>query len=421
MIDAEAAGMLSSGVYPPIFHKFRSQGIYVIRFFKDTKWRYVIIDDRLPVYKGNKQLVFGKCASADELWVPLIEKAYAKLHGCYQTLISGFIDDGLADMTALVCEKKQLHNKAGEFDDKTKEQFWEFLNTMKDNGCLMGCSVTGGTEKSIRIDGVDTGIMSGHAYSLNDVFEIENLEREEERKSHRLLRIRNPWGRGEWKGKWSDDSEEIDKFEDKLNEYIQELAEDEQFEIGANDGTFLINYASFRDIYNRLFVVNDFPNEWSAIRFSTEWNATCSGGLPIEKTPEANKRFAKNPQFVFWAEDDCEVFISLQQSDGREVQNNKYSKYPFQDRIVSTMLFLFELPDGQDRLSQYGTPFEKATPKVLHEISMRVHLKAKKRYVIVPSPRKAGTLGKFNLSVYTSLLQHEYDVVRIDDPQCRCK
>lgn len=416
--------MLSCGVYPPIFHKFRKLGLYVLRFFKDTKWRYVFIDDRLPTYKGNKQLIFGKCATADELWVPLIEKAYAKLHGCYQTLISGFIDDGLADMTAMVCEKKTLHNRQGEFDDKTKEKFWEFLETMKENGCLMGCSVTGGTEKSIRIDGMDTGIMSGHAYSLNDVFEIQNPEREEERKSHRLLRIRNPWGRGEWKGKWSDDSEEIDKFEDKLMNYIQELAEDEQFEIGKNDGTFLINYASFRDIYNRLFIVNDFPNDWSAIRFSASWTAKCSGGLPMEKTDAAKKRFAKNPQFIFRAEEDCEVFVSLQQSDGREVAaSGKYSKYPFQDRIVSTMLFLFELPDGQDRLQAYGSPnpIEKATPKVLHEISMRVNLKANKRYAIVPSPRKAGTLGKFNISIYTSCLQHEFDVVRVDDPTCRCK
>jgi hypothetical protein len=54
LIDAEAASMLSSGVYPPIFHKFRGKGVYVLRFFKESLWRYVIIDDRLPVYEGNK-------------------------------------------------------------------------------------------------------------------------------------------------------------------------------------------------------------------------------------------------------------------------------------------------------------------------------------------------------------------------------
>ena len=34
LIDAEIATMLSSGVFPPIFHKFRLWGIYVLRFFK---------------------------------------------------------------------------------------------------------------------------------------------------------------------------------------------------------------------------------------------------------------------------------------------------------------------------------------------------------------------------------------------------
>jgi len=190
------------------------------------------------------------------------------------------------------------------------------------------------------------------------------------------------------------------------------------------DGTFVINYASWRDIYNRLFVVNDFPDEWSAVRFHSRWTAQTSGGLPIEKTPEANRRFAKNPQFIFQADENCEMFVSLQQSDGREKSaDGKYSKYPFQDRIVSTMLFLFELPPGHDRLHEYGKPqpLLKATPKVLHEISMRVELEAGKKYAIIPSPRKQGTCGKFHLSFYTSAAQHEYDIVRVDDPSNRCK
>ena len=53
LIDNEITTLLSMGVFPPIFHKFRYQGIYCLRFFKEFKWRYVIIDDRLPVYIGN--------------------------------------------------------------------------------------------------------------------------------------------------------------------------------------------------------------------------------------------------------------------------------------------------------------------------------------------------------------------------------
>ena len=82
-VDKKTAFMLSSGVYPPLFHKYRKIGLYVMKFFKEFKWRFVIIDDRIPCGKSNGEPVFGRCKELHELWVPLIEKGYAKLHGCY--------------------------------------------------------------------------------------------------------------------------------------------------------------------------------------------------------------------------------------------------------------------------------------------------------------------------------------------------
>ena len=237
MVDKNMAQMFSSGVYPPIFQKFRSHHIYVLRFFKEYAWRYVIIDDQLPCFSGNGDLVFAKCKDEYELWVPLIEKAYAKLFGCYQTLISGFIDDGLHDMTSFVCEKKKLHDAKGFFDESTAEEFWDFLTDSKEQGCLMGCSSNGATEREVVIDGERTGIMSGHAYGLNDVFEIDAKGGKE-----RLLRIRNPWGRTEWNGPWSDYSDEIKDNEAKILAYVNELPKDEQFELQDDDGTFLIDF-----------------------------------------------------------------------------------------------------------------------------------------------------------------------------------
>lgn len=169
----------------------------------------------------------------------------------------------------------------------------------------MGCSVTGGTEHAVIIDGVQTGIISGHAYGLLDVFEIADPKMENPRKTHRLLRVRNPWGQSEWKGKWSDGSDEIKANEIELKKYIDDLQEEERFELDCEDGTFLINYQSWRDVFNRLFVANSFPDSWWCIRFNYEWNAGNSGGLPIEGTEASLKRFGKNPQFLFNPEKDC--------------------------------------------------------------------------------------------------------------------
>ncbi len=49
--------------------------------------------------KGSKSLQFGKSKTEGETWVPLIEKAYAKLHGDYAALIGGRGNEAIEDLT----------------------------------------------------------------------------------------------------------------------------------------------------------------------------------------------------------------------------------------------------------------------------------------------------------------------------------
>lgn len=70
----------------------------------------------------------------------------------------------------------------------------------------------------------ESGVISGHAYSLISIHEFLHKG-----KNVRLLKLRNPWGQGEWKGNWSDSS----------NLWTPELRK----KIGcteADDGTFFI-------------------------------------------------------------------------------------------------------------------------------------------------------------------------------------
>jgi len=57
----------------------------------------ITVDDRLPV-NAQSSLIFGHCKDKDEMWVPIIEKAYAKLHGYYEAIESGSIS-ALMDFT----------------------------------------------------------------------------------------------------------------------------------------------------------------------------------------------------------------------------------------------------------------------------------------------------------------------------------
>ena len=43
--------------------------------------------------------MFASCKDPTESWAPLIEKLYAKLHGTYCSLIGGYVDEGLRDLT----------------------------------------------------------------------------------------------------------------------------------------------------------------------------------------------------------------------------------------------------------------------------------------------------------------------------------
>jgi hypothetical protein len=124
-VDKQIVSCFFQGVFPPVFHKFRTKGMFCLRFFKDTQWRYVVIDDRLPIQNGY-ELIFAKCTNSQELWVPLIEKAYAKLFGCYEVLRGGNVDDGLVDMTGFACEKLTIHDSKGSFN-VDKDWLWSVL------------------------------------------------------------------------------------------------------------------------------------------------------------------------------------------------------------------------------------------------------------------------------------------------------
>lgn len=66
-------------------------------------------------YEESVKLAFSRCAS-HFLWVPLLEKAYAKAHGSYFAISGGYISEAFLDLTGLPTETINFNHS--EFDSE---------------------------------------------------------------------------------------------------------------------------------------------------------------------------------------------------------------------------------------------------------------------------------------------------------------
>lgn len=100
-------------------------GFAVFRFFKNGKWQYIIVDTKIPYNSIQKCPLYGHCQDPTEFWVPLMEKAYAKLNSTYENLNGGSMAESLVDLTGGVSEKHNL--KSPEVQEKfdTNNMLWK--------------------------------------------------------------------------------------------------------------------------------------------------------------------------------------------------------------------------------------------------------------------------------------------------------
>ena len=71
-------------------------GIYGVKIYKNGETTDIIVDDWLPTL--NNRPVFSH-ANGHELWVLILEKVWAKLHGSYHAIESGLTHTALRDLT----------------------------------------------------------------------------------------------------------------------------------------------------------------------------------------------------------------------------------------------------------------------------------------------------------------------------------
>jgi len=68
---------------------WKSTGAFLLEFSKDGKLTEIIVDDYIPLNNDNEPLYARGGPNGNEIWICILEKAYAKLYGDYSNIKSG--------------------------------------------------------------------------------------------------------------------------------------------------------------------------------------------------------------------------------------------------------------------------------------------------------------------------------------------
>ena len=126
-----------------ITKQINEEGIYKVKLCKNGEWVIVTVDDYFPCTPMG-QPIFSQ-AHDKELWVLLLEKAYAKLTGSYYELRGGYANEGLMDLTgcpsfSYIFEEMTEMKVDIEVDGGA---LWRKLKAADDEGYLISASTPG--------------------------------------------------------------------------------------------------------------------------------------------------------------------------------------------------------------------------------------------------------------------------------------
>ncbi|KAF7657388.1 hypothetical protein LDENG_00028110 [Lucifuga dentata] len=374
-------------------------GIFHFEFWQFGEWVDVVVDDRLPTRNG--ELLFVHSAEGSEFWSALLEKAYAKLNGCYEALSGGTTTEGFEDFTGGIAERHEL--------GRADPHLFHIIRKALDRGSLLGCSIditSAADSEAITY----SKLVKGHAYSVTGAEQVEFRG-----ETVQLIRIRNPWGQVEWTGAWSDDSREWRYVSDEDRARLSNRSE---------DGEFWMSFSDFLRQYSRLEICNLTPDalkdeykKWAESEFEDTWRCDVSAG-GCRNYPNS---FWMNPQFVIKldevdddpddGEEGCTVIVGLMQKNkrrkrkmGQDMETIGFAIYEYSGKRQVHLKRNFFMHNASAARSE--------TFINLREVSNRFCLPPGE-YLIVPSTFEPNKNGDFYVRVFT---EKKADFQEIDDP-----
>ncbi|NXE47265.1 CAN14 protein, partial [Casuarius casuarius] len=289
-------------------------GIFHFRFWHFGEWVDVVVDDRLPVNEAG-ELVFVSSVYKNVFWGALLEKAYAKLYGSYEDLQIGQVSEALVDFTGGVNITVKLA--------AAPPDLWDIMTRATYSRSLMGCQ----THLGVRLATtkvLKNGLVAGHAYTVIGIRKVTCHYGPEN-----LVRLRNPWGKVEWRGDWSDSSYKWELLSPKEKILLRKKKE---------DGEFWMSLQDFKVHFVDLMICKLTPDLMSK-EDGKKWMYSLKSGRWVKgSTAGGSRRFCSdtfwmNPQYwleVLPAEDSkkslgsCSVLVSLIQKHSSKHRNRAH-------------------------------------------------------------------------------------------------
>uniref|UniRef100_K7GJ53 Calpain 14 n=1 Tax=Pelodiscus sinensis TaxID=13735 RepID=K7GJ53_PELSI len=258
-------------------------GIFHFRFWHFGEWVDVVVDDRLPVNESG-QLIFLSSVCKNIFWGALLEKAYAKLYGSYEDLQIGHVSEALVDFTGGVNMTIKLA--------EAPPHLWNILTRAAYSRSLMGCQTHIGTTRVLK-----NGLVAGHAYTITGIRKVTCKYGPEY-----LVRLRNPWGKIEWKGAWSHSSG---------NWELLSLKEKILLRRNQDDGEFWMSLQDFKTHFEDLIICKLSPDLMSQ-EDGKKWMYSLQTGSWV-KGSTAGGRMNPNTD-TFWM--NPQYWLDVYQGDG---------------------------------------------------------------------------------------------------------
>ncbi|KAG8001752.1 Calpain-5 [Nibea albiflora] len=365
-------------------------GIFHFRFWRFGEWVDVVIDDQLPTVDGL--LVYCHSKDSNEFWSALVEKAYAKMCGCYEALDGGNTADALVDFTGGVSEPMDLtENGFGEDEEKRNELFERVLK-VHNRGGLISCSIRAASAEDMEAR-LDCGLVKGHAYAVTDVRKVRlghGLLAYFKSDKLNMIRMRNPWGQREWNGAWSDSKSE----REKIGVVVQD------------DGEFWMTFDDFIIHFTDLILCRLINTSY--LSFHKTWvEAVMRGSWRVHSDPLLNRAggcvnhkhtFLQNPQYVFDVrKPEDEVLICLQQKDRRATLREGRGE----NLAIGFDIHRVEL----NRIYRMHATQKKVGGSTYinsRSVFVRIDL-TEGRYVAIPTTFDPGLEGDFLLRIFTDV------------------